>query len=131
MVGLLRQEPADNLLRDPAVCGPINPAGEGVRLENRYLVTGRDDVRDAGGREPLQNNKIGRTDQDCQGRDQDPVVRRPVRGGLRFLVLVPAEEPRASALHPRTPQPRIFQEIPREERQEDVLSVCPESVTFL
>lgn len=74
MVSLSRQQTQDYFLWYSSICLPLDPEGEGVRLEDRHLVFGYHDVRDAGGREPFQDNKRIRTDKNRKGLDQHSLL---------------------------------------------------------
>jgi len=67
MVSLPGQPPQDNFLRHSPLRLPLDTQRKGIRLKDRYLVIRHNDVRDAGGIEPFQNNKVGGAHQNREG----------------------------------------------------------------
>ena len=63
------QQDADNFLRDSSVRFAWDPEGEQLRLEDRHLVFGDNDVRDAGGGEPIQDKQRRVVNKDSERAD--------------------------------------------------------------
>ncbi len=108
MVGPPGQQTEKHLLRDAIVRASWDAARKLVRLEDRHLVFGHNDVRDDGGVEPLQNIGVKIADKDNKIIDFDSFLRLCFKVGARLPRQVPAEEPQRPSNHQVVAVPLIF-----------------------
>ena len=85
VVGLPRQHAANNILRHSDLRPSLDPKRQIVWREDRHLVTGHNDILDAGGGESFQDNKRGVVDKDSQRWDKYTFICLRFEGGARFL----------------------------------------------
>ena len=94
-----RQKAQNDVLRNAPLRLPLNSEREGLRREDRHLVVGSDDVRDADWREPVQDHKGRGADKDSEGRGDNSQLRVVVEGGGELFGLVLAEGPEKEGEH--------------------------------
>ena len=113
LVSTSGQQTEVHFLRNTTLCLPWNPQRTWVRREDRYLVDRHHDVRNGGGRKPLQNNARGRAHKDSKRRNKNPLLSLCLERSQRLPGQMPTKEPQRTCNHKGADQSSLFQETPR------------------